>query len=102
MRSAKRLPEAGIAPSVGSLGDSSDTATAESGIGLFKAEAQRTVARLDAVEFATLAWVDWLNGGREDGRCLSSAADEKSFESRHDVARCARVSSPFHRGPGSQ
>ena len=60
----ERLAEAGIAPSVGSVGDSYDTALAETVIGLFKTEVIRHSGpwrSLGAVEFATLAWVDWFN-----------------------------------------
>jgi transposase InsO family protein len=67
MRYTDRLGEAGIAPSVGSRGDSYDNALAESIIGLFKTEViQRTGPwrYLEAVEFATLTWVDWFNTRR--------------------------------------
>jgi transposase InsO family protein len=61
---AHRLADADIAPSVGSRGDSYDNALAESVIGLFKAEVIRRKGpwrTLEAVEFATLEWVDWFN-----------------------------------------
>ena len=67
MRSTDRLADEGIAPSVGSRGDSYDNALAESVIGLFKTEMihRRGPWRsLDAVEFATLEWVDWFNTRR--------------------------------------
>lgn len=67
MRYTERLAEAGIAPSVGSRGDSYDNAMAESIIGLFKAEVIQRKGpwrNLEAVEFATLAWVDWFNTRR--------------------------------------
>jgi putative transposase len=63
----ERLAEAGIAPSVGSVGDSYDNALAETVIGLFKTEVIRRLGpwrSLEAVEFATLAWVDWFNHRR--------------------------------------
>jgi len=59
--------EAGIQPSVGSVGDSYDNAMAETVIGLFKAEVihRRGPWRsLEAVELATLDWVDWFNHRR--------------------------------------
>ena len=62
-----RLADAGIAPSVGSRGDSYDNALAESVIGLYKAEVIRRKGpwrTLEAVEFATLDWVDWFNHRR--------------------------------------
>ena len=63
----QRLAEAGVEPSVGSVGDSYDNALAESVIGLFKTEVVRRRGPwhgLDAVEFATLDWVDWFNNRR--------------------------------------
>ena len=67
MRYTDRLADAGIAPSVGSRGDSYDNALAESVIGLFKTEVihrRGPWRHLEAVEFATLAWVDWFNTRR--------------------------------------
>jgi putative transposase len=67
MRYTERLAETGIAPSVGSRGDSYDNALAESVIGLFKTEVIQRKGpwrHLEAVEFATLAWVDWFNTRR--------------------------------------
>jgi transposase InsO family protein len=67
MRYTDRLVEAGIAPSVGSRGDSYDNALAESIIGLFKTEVIQRKGpwrHLEAVEFATLTWIDWFNNRR--------------------------------------
>jgi putative transposase len=67
IRYTERLAEAGIEPSVGSVGDSYDNALAESVIGLFKTEVIRRRGpwwHLEAVEFATLEWVDWWNNRR--------------------------------------
>ena len=63
----ERLAEAGIEPSVGSVGDSYDNALAETINGLYKAEVihRRGPWRsFEAVEFATLTWVDWFNNRR--------------------------------------
>jgi transposase InsO family protein len=63
----ERLAEAGIEPSVGSVGDSYDNALAESVIGLFKTEVIHRTGpwrSLETVEFATLEWVDWFNNRR--------------------------------------
>ena len=63
----ERLAEVGIEPSVGSVGDSYDNALAESVIGLFKTEVIRRRGpwrNLEAVECATLEWVDWFNNRR--------------------------------------
>jgi putative transposase len=67
LRYTERLAEAGIEPSVGSVGDSYDNALAETINGLFKAEVihRRGPWRsFEAVEFATLEWVDWFNTRR--------------------------------------
>jgi putative transposase len=63
----ERLAAAGIEPSVGSVGDSYDNALAETINGLYKAEViwRRGPWRaMEAVEFATLEWVDWFNNRR--------------------------------------
>ena len=63
----ERLAEAGLEPSVGSIGDSYDNALAETINGLYKAEVihRRGPWRsLEAVEYATLEWVDWFNNRR--------------------------------------
>jgi putative transposase len=67
MRYTERLTDAGIEPSIGSRGDAYDNALAESVIGLFKTEVIRLKGpwrHLEAVEFATLDWVDWFNHRR--------------------------------------
>ena len=67
IRYTERLAAAGIEPSVGSVGDSYDNALAESVIGLYKTEVIRRRGpwrHLEAVEFATLEWVDWFNNRR--------------------------------------
>lgn len=63
----ERLAEAGLVPSVGSIGDSYDNALAETINGLYKAEViwrKRPWRSFEAVEFATLEWVDWFNNRR--------------------------------------
>jgi putative transposase len=60
----ERLGDAGIAPSVGSVGDAYDNALAESTIGLYKTELinKRGPWRTpEQVELATLEWIDWWN-----------------------------------------
>jgi len=67
IRYTERLQEVGVEPSVGSSGDSYDNAMAESIIGLYKTEvihARGPWRSLDAVEYATLEWVDWFNNRR--------------------------------------
>jgi putative transposase len=63
----ERLAEAAAEPSVGSRGDSYDNALAETVIGLYKTEVIRRRGPwrgIDAVEYATLQWVDWFNHRR--------------------------------------
>ncbi len=63
----ERLAEAGIEPSVGSVGDSYDNALAETINGLYKAELIHRKGpwrSFEAVEYATLTWVDWFNNRR--------------------------------------
>jgi transposase InsO family protein len=67
MRYTRRLADAAIEGSVGSRGDSYDNALAESIIGLFKTEVIQRHGpwrTLEAVEFATLTWVEWFNTRR--------------------------------------
>jgi len=66
IRYSERLAEAGIESSVGSVGDSYDNALAETINGLYKAEVihRRSWKNREAVELATLDWVDWYNHKR--------------------------------------
>ncbi len=67
IRYSERLAEAGIEPSVGSKGDSYDNALAETINGLYKAEVihRRSAWKTrEAVEIATLEWVNWFNHHR--------------------------------------
>ena len=67
IRYSERLAEAGVESSVGSTGDSYDNALAETINGLYKTEVIRRRGpwrNIDAVEYATLAWVDWFNHRR--------------------------------------
>jgi transposase InsO family protein len=67
IRYTERLAEAGIEPSVGSVGDSYDNALAETINGLYKAEVihrKSSWRSIDDVEIATLKWVDWFNNRR--------------------------------------
>jgi putative transposase len=67
IRYSERLAEAGAQPSVGSVGDSYDNALAETIIGLYKSEVihrRGPWRHLEAVEYATLEWVDWFNHRR--------------------------------------
>jgi transposase InsO family protein len=67
IRYTERLAEAGMESSVGSVGDSYDNALAETINGLYKTEVIRRRGpwrNIDAVEYATLEWVDWFNHRR--------------------------------------
>jgi transposase InsO family protein len=67
IRYSERLTDVGAQPSVGSVGDSYDNALAETIIGLYKSEVihrRGPWRNLEAVEYATLEWVDWFNHRR--------------------------------------
>ena len=67
IRYTQRLAEAGLVASVGSVGDSYDNALAETINGLYKTELiyrQGPWKNREAVELATLKWVDWFNNRR--------------------------------------
>ena len=62
-----RLVDAGIDPSVGSVGDAYDNALAESQIGIFKSELiwpHGPWRDRDHLESAVLDWVTWFNTDR--------------------------------------
>ena len=64
IRYTERLAQAGIEPSVGSRGDSYDTASAKTINGLYKAELLHRRApwkSRESGELATLQWVHWFN-----------------------------------------
>ncbi len=91
----ERLADAGIEPSVGSVGDSYDNALAETVIGLFKTEVihRRGPWRsLEAVEFATLEWVDWFNNRRllePIGNIPPAEAEAKYYADTEELAKVA-------------
>ena len=67
IRYSERMIEAGVSPSVGTTGDSYDNALAETIIGLYKTEViyhRGPWKNIEAVEYATLEWVDWFNQRR--------------------------------------
>jgi transposase InsO family protein len=93
----ERLTEVGIEPSVGSVGDSYDNALAETVNGLFKTEVIRRRGpwrTLEAVEFATLEWVDWFNNRRllgPIGNIPPAAAEDRYYAAaqRQEIALAA-------------
>lgn len=67
IRYTERLVEAALVSSAGSVGDSYDNALAETIKGLYQAEVNWRRGpwhSQDAVEHATLEWVDWYNNRR--------------------------------------
>ncbi|MEU6709093.1 IS3 family transposase [Streptomyces wuyuanensis] len=69
-RLAEHLDAAGIAASIGSVGDAYDNALMESMIGLFKTELikrRRPWKTLSDIELATAEWTDWYNHRRLHG-----------------------------------
>jgi putative transposase len=95
IRYTERLLEAGIEPSVGSVGDSYDNALAETINGLFKTEVIRRRGpwrNLEAVEFATLEWVDWYNNRRllePIGNIPPAEAEARYYARQQEVALAA-------------
>ena len=94
IRYTERLIEAGIEPSVGSVGDSYDNALAETVMGLFKTEVihrRGSWRSFEAVEFATLEWVDWFNHRRlrEPIGHIPSAEAEARYDAQTEVQAVA-------------
>src|SRR5688572_10902319 len=91
----ERLAEAGVEPSVGSVGDSYDNALAETVNGLYKTEVIRRGGpwrSVEAVEFATLEWVDWFNHRRllePIGNIPPAEAEARYYAQTEHVARAA-------------
>ena len=90
----ERLAEAGIEPSVGSVGDSYDNALAETINGLYKAELipRRSPWRsFEAVEFAALEWVAWFNSRRrlEPIGNIPPAEAEAAYYAQLEMTRIA-------------
>ena len=95
IKDTERLAEAGIEPSVGSVGDSYDNALAETINGLYKAEVihrRGPWRNFEAIEFATLEWVDWFNNRRllePIGFIPPAEADERYFARQNDKPMAA-------------
>ena len=92
---SERLAEAGIEPSVGSVGDSYDNALAETINGLYKAEVihrRGPWRNFEAVELATLEWVDWFNHRRllePIGNIPPAEAEEQYYATLNQTAVAA-------------
>ena len=95
IRYTERLAEAGVEPSVGSVGDSYDNALAETINGLYKAEVIHRCGpwrSCEAVEFATLEWVDWFNNRRllePIGNIPPAGAEERYYAMTKQPAMAA-------------
>jgi transposase InsO family protein len=95
IRYTERLAQAGIEPSVGSVGDSYDNALAETIIGLYKTEVIRQRGpwrNLEQVEFATLEWVHWFNHQRlfePIGNVPPAELEASYYRSTHELAMAA-------------
>ena len=94
IRYTERLAEAGIEPSVGSVGDSYDNALAETINGLYKAEVihRRSWKSREAVELATLQWVDWFNHRRllePIGNIPPAEAEANYYQQTRELAMAA-------------
>ena len=94
IRYSERLAEAGIEPSVGSVGDSYDNALAETINGLYKAEVihRRSWPNREAVELATLEWVEWFNNRRllePIGNIPPAEAEAAYYQQTRELAMAA-------------
>jgi transposase InsO family protein len=90
IRYTERLAEAGIEASVGSVGDSYDNALAETINGTYKAELiyrKGPWRSVEAVELATLEWVDWFNNRRILGPLgyVTPVEFESMYYARHST-----------------
>jgi putative transposase len=88
LKYGERLADAGIAASVGSIGDSFDNALAETINGLYKTELIKPTGpwkNVDDVEIATAEWVDWFNHRRLYEYCgdIPPAELEAAHYARH-------------------
>ena len=87
----ERLAEAGIDPSVGSVGDSYDNALAESTIGLFKTEVIDFMGpwkSIGQVEWETLKWVNWYNTKRLHSK-IGYITPQEAEENYYQALNCS-------------
>ena len=97
IRYTERLAEAGIAASVGTVGDSYDNALTETINGLYKTKLIRPRGpwrTADAVEYATAEWVDWFNHRRLYEYCgnIPPAEAENHYYAQHEAQPPAELS----------
>ena len=95
IRYTERLADAGIDPSVGSIGGPYDNALAETLNGLYKAEVIQRLGpwkTLAAVAWETLKWVDWFNNRRlldPIGYITPTEAQEAFYANIHTLDKAA-------------
>lgn len=95
IRYTERLADAGIDPSVGSIGGPYDNALAETLNGLYKAEVIHRLEpwkTLAAVAWETLKWVDWFNNRRlldPIGYITPTEAQEAFYANIHTLDKAA-------------
>jgi putative transposase len=88
----QRLVDAGVDPSVGSVGDAFDNALAETTVGSFKTELIRRCGPwrdVEHIEIETLHWVDWFNTERPHdylNDLAPAAAEELHYRHFHTQA----------------
>lgn len=98
-RYSDRLAEAGVAASIGSVGDSYDNAMAEALNGTYKAELiapGRPWRTRSSAEFATIEWIDWYNTARlhtEIGD-IPPLDHEAQWHTAHNPANMAITNQP--------
>lgn len=93
-RYTQRLADAGIAASIGSVGDSYDNAMAEALNGTYKAELIRARGpwrTRHQAEFATIEWIDWYNTARLHGEIghIPPLEHEANWRAAHTPATMA-------------
>ena len=93
-RYTQRLADAGIAASIGSVGDSYDNAMAEALNGTYKAELIRARGPWHTrhqAEFATIEWIDWYNTARLHGEIghIPPLEHEANWRDAHTPATMA-------------
>ena len=92
IRYTERLAEAGVEPSVGSVGDSYDNALAETINGLYKAELihrRGPWRNFEAVEFATLEWFNSRRLLEPIGNIPPAEAEERYYAMLNEPAMAA-------------
>ena len=101
MRYGERLADLGAVPSIGTVGDSYDSALAEAINGLYKTELIRRRGpwrTVEQVELATLEWVWWWNNQRLHSELgyRTPAEVEATYYADHDTLETATAAREKH------